>query len=147
MRMCNLRYSRNDASVSIDIDHTPGATSRGVKSVGGASKSAVTSPLASTSQTKTRLPCSAASWASPAATVVLPTPPLPVTNTSRRSSKLGVPLTASAPVPPSSSSSGSAEPDAPVPRGGPGLDVGDLDDRDAHAPPLAIGQPEDTVTG
>ena len=39
MRSCSLRYSRSDASVSIDIDQTPGAISRGVKSVGGASNS------------------------------------------------------------------------------------------------------------
>ena len=29
MRRCSLRYSRSEASVSIDIDHTPGAISRG----------------------------------------------------------------------------------------------------------------------
>ena len=57
------RDSRSDASVSIDIDQSPGAISRGEKSVGPASNSERTSPLASTSQTRTRLPCSAASCA------------------------------------------------------------------------------------
>src|SRR5580704_15269340 len=146
MRSCNLRYSRNDARVSIDIDQTPGAISRGVKSVGGASKSDVTSPLASTSHTRTRLPCSAASWARPAATVVLPTPPLPVTNTRRRSNRSGAALTARMPVPPTLRSSGGAEPDAPITGWSAHLDVGDLDDGDAHPTALAVGQPEDPVT-
>src|SRR5271165_276467 len=147
MRNCNLRYSRNEASVSIDIDQTPGAISRGVKSVGGASNSDVTSPLASTSQTRTRLPCSAASWERPAATVVLPTPPLPVTKSSRRSSRSGAALTARVPVPPPWTCSGGAEPDAALRRRRPDLDVGDLDDRDADPTALPVGQPEDPVAG
>ena len=52
-----------------------------------ASKKSARLPLASTSHTRVRLPCRAASVPSAAAMVVLPTPPLPVTNSSLRSSR------------------------------------------------------------
>ncbi len=53
----SLRYSRSDASVSIDMATRARAGSRGPsKPVGGVSKKPATSPLASTSQTSTRLP-------------------------------------------------------------------------------------------
>ena len=134
--------------MSIDIDQTPGAISRGVKSVGGASKRDVTSPLASTSQTSTRLPCSAASWARPAATVVLPTPPLPVTNTRRRSSRSGAARHRPAYLPrPHARPQGAPNPTRRSAAGAPDLDVGHLDDRDADPAALAVGQPEDPVAG
>src|SRR5579875_450717 len=64
----------------------PGATGAGTKPLAPASNIAPRPPVASTSQASTRLPCWAASWASAAATVVLPTPPLPVTNSNWRPS-------------------------------------------------------------
>ena len=69
------------------IAHSPGTTSRSLNVVGPVSKKSARFPLASTSATSVRLPCCAASRARDAATVVLPTPPLPVTKRSFRSSR------------------------------------------------------------
>ena len=85
-RACTLRYSRSDASVSICIANTPGCTWRGSKPTGACSNSAVRLFLASTSTSRTFLPWSAARSAVAAVTVLLPTPPLPVKKSSRRSS-------------------------------------------------------------
>src|SRR5688572_21106135 len=126
-----LRYSLSDSSVSIDIAHSDGCTSRALNAVGPASKKSARFPLASTSHTRVRRPDRAASRPSAAATVLLPTPPLPVTNSSRRSrSEMG-----SAP----------GEPDTAIAARGPDLDVGDLLHRHAHLPSPAIGQPEHAV--
>ncbi len=80
-----LRYSLSESSVFIDIANRPGRTSRSLNAVGPVSKKSARLPLASTSATSVRLPCCAARSASEAAMVVLPTPPLPVTNSSLRS--------------------------------------------------------------
>jgi hypothetical protein len=90
------RYCRSDASVSMDIAQSLGATSRSSKLVGPVSKLDARSPLASSSHTSVRLPLLAARSPSPAVIVVLPTPPLPVTKRSLWSSssatQLGTPI-------------------------------------------------------
>src|SRR5829696_5255380 len=129
-RACTFRYSRSDDSVSICIANTPGCTWRGSKPTGACSKRAVRLFLASTSTSRTFLPWSAARRAVAAVTVLLPTPPLPVKKSSRRSSS---PLTPDVGLP--------AEADALV---GPvliDLDVGDPSGRDADAATLDVGQP------
>src|SRR5580704_15696287 len=150
----SFRYSRSDASVSIDMAKTPGAISRSANAVGAASKSDERSPFASTSQASTRLPCSAANWASAAATVVLPTPPLPVTKTSRRSRRPGAVTTAPSrpadrsrpPGKPPGRRSGGAEPHPALVDRCADLDVRDLGDRHGHAAATAVGQPEHPVS-
>src|SRR3546814_2053617 len=69
--------------------------------------------------------------------VVLPTPPLPVTKSRRRSRS-------SVMSGPSASDPGelSAEPDATIVGRGADLDVGQLGRRHAHLPTLAVGEPE-----
>src|SRR3954451_15035464 len=130
-RACTLRYSRNDASVSICIANTPGWTWRGSKPTGACSNSAVRLFFASTSTSRTRLPRSAARSAVAAGTVLLPTPPLPVKKRSRRSSS---PLTCEGLAP---------EADALVVRVLVDLDVGDPFGRDPDPTALGVGHPHD----
>ncbi|CAB4866490.1 unannotated protein [freshwater metagenome] len=100
IRRLSLRYSRSEASVSIASTLTLGCTSTGTNPTGGCSNFEAISPLASTSTTRTRLPRSDARRASPAVTVLLPTPPLPVITSRRflRSSGTGVSWAVSWPV-------------------------------------------------
>src|SRR5689334_18656406 len=112
---------------------TPGCTSRGLNPIGPHSKKSARSPLASTSQTSVRFPRSAASTANAAAIVDLPTPPLPVTNSRRRSRRSAT------------RSSGRSEADAARLAGRADLDVGHLAGRHAVATSLAIGEPQDLV--
>src|SRR3546814_16731901 len=74
--------------------------------------------------------------------VVLPTPPLPVTKSRRRSRS-------SVMSGPSASDPGelSAEPDATIVGRGADLDVGQLGRRHAHLPTLAVGEPERAAVG
>ena len=120
----------SDSSVSIDMAKRLGCTSRGSKPVSPTSKKPARLPLASTSQTRVRLPRSAASRARPAATVVLPTPPLPVTNSSRRSRRSRI----RTPKPMRRSESRGAD-----------LDVGDLVGRHADLAAPAVGDPHDAA--
>src|SRR5512138_3219231 len=90
----NLRtmspYSRMaSAGVTFTVE-TPGSASRMVPPAGGAPRSGATRSCAFTSQTSTRLPARAASRASAADTVDFPTPPFPVTITTRRSRRVGL---------------------------------------------------------
>ena len=62
----------------------------GLKAAGAISNAADRSPLASISHARTRLLSLASIWARPAAMVVLPTPPFPVTKISERSVSGGV---------------------------------------------------------
>ena len=87
---------------------------------------AASAPLASISHTSVRWPARAARSARAAATDVLPTPPLPVTNSRWRSSR-------SPPAPGSAASA--AEADAAVAVVGAHLDVGDLGRRHADLLP------------
>src|SRR5215208_5359480 len=89
----NLRtmtpYSRiASGGVTFTVE-MPGRTSRATGPDGGAPSSGATRSCAFTSQTSTRLPERAASSASAAETVDFPTPPFPVTITSRRSRRVG----------------------------------------------------------
>src|SRR5438270_245808 len=63
---------------------------RGRKPTRWLSKKSGTLPLASTSMTRTFLPCCAPSSASAAEVVLLPTPPLPVSRTTRRLSRSSI---------------------------------------------------------
>src|SRR5579884_3575726 len=92
------------------------------------------SPLASISQTSVFWPRSAASRARAAAMVVLPTPPLPLTNSSLRSRRavIGPGLRG-------------AETDPAVLAGSPDLDVSDLGRGQAHLAAPAVGEPEHTL--
>ena len=103
--------------------------------MGPVSKKSARLPLASTSQTSVRLPCCAASSASDAAIVVLPTPPLPVTNSSWRSSR-------SVGMGPTRPAGSAAEADAALVLGAADLDVGDLVDGHADLAALAVGEPQ-----
>src|SRR5829696_1126462 len=132
---CTLRYSRSDDSVSICVANTPGCTCRGSKPTGACSNSAVRLFLASTSTRRTRLPWSAASSAVAAVTVLLPTPPLPVKKSSRRSSS---PLTAGRSL---AVGRLPAEPDALLRAVFDDLDVGDPLGGDPDPAALAVGQP------
>ena len=84
-----------------------------------------------------------------AATVVLPTPPLPVTKTSlagggRRAARHRRPASVTCRP---RTGSGGAESDPALRGGRPDLDVGDLDHRHTHLAALPVGQPEDAVAG
>src|SRR5712692_398137 len=144
-RACTLRYSRNEASVFICIANTPGCTCWGSKPTGGCSNNAVRFPLASTSTRRTRFPRSAASRATAAVTVLLPTPPFPVKKSNRRS-RIGGPSNAG-----SSNAAGSgpmgvalaAEADVLAGAVAVDLDVGDLVDGRTHSPTLGVGEPHD----
>src|SRR5579859_1267805 len=118
--------------------------SRSSNEVGPVSKKSARLPLASTSQTSVRFPCSAASRARAAATAVLPTPPLPVTKISLRSSSPMVVTAGSAAV---ASAGGGAEPDPALVARASNLDVGHLGGGDPDAPAPPIGQPEHPTTG
>src|ERR1019366_5480070 len=138
---CSFRYSRSDASVSMDMTEGPPGTLTGSKPTLPASKASARSPLASTSQASTRRPDAASSHASPAAIVVLPVPPLPVTNRSRRSSMVltrGAPGPRRAPAAPLRR----AEPDAALPRGRTHLDVGTPGAGPAASPSAAVREPQ-----
>src|SRR5439155_24744649 len=132
-RGCSLGDSESDASVSIDIANRPGWTSRGVNDVGLVWKESARFPFASTSHARTRRPRWDASRASAAATVVLPTPPLPVTKTSLRSRS----STTSALL--------GAETDVALLVGTADLEVREPLGRDADPPPAPVGQPEHLV--
>src|SRR5262245_15676705 len=138
-RRLSLMHSCSDASVSIAIARMPGWISFGVKPTGERSNWAGMSPFASTSTRRTRFPTSAANSAVAAATVLLPTPPLPVKKRSLRSRSSGVgPFTATGAL-------ARAEADLAAARVGRDLDVRDLVDRHADPPPLRIGQPQQRV--
>src|SRR5262245_39601143 len=113
----------------MDMAHSPGAISRSLKAVGPVSNAPARLPLASTSHSSVRAPWEAASWPSAAAIAVLPTPPLPVTNSSLRSSR------------PEGIGS-AAEPDAPPLVARPDLDVRHLVDGDAVLAAAPVGQPQ-----
>src|SRR4051812_11837164 len=132
----SLRYSRRLASVSIDIAKTPGWISRGWKPAGRDSKRSVMLPLASTSMTSTRLPCSAASSAIAAVMVVLPTPPFPVKKSRRNPRRSGEGTR-------SCFRGLAAEAHAPVLVVDREFDVGDLVERDADAAALVVVHPEE----
>src|SRR5512138_3897638 len=88
----NLRtmrpYSRiASGGVTFTVER-PGSASRIVPPAGGAPRSGAIRSCAFTSQTSTRLPARAASSASAADTVDFPTPPFPVTISSRRSRRV-----------------------------------------------------------
>ncbi len=89
-RRFRRRYSWSDSSVSMAMADSPGKTTSGRNPTGRFSKKAAMSPRPSAETSSTRWPCSAASRAMAAETVLLPTPPLPVKNSSRRSSRSGV---------------------------------------------------------
>ena len=77
-----------------DTENRPGASSTSlVARRRGRPNSPASRSCWATSQTTVRLPRRAASRPRAAATVVLPTPPLPVTTTSRLSRSAGIPLT------------------------------------------------------
>src|SRR5580765_316694 len=134
IRSCKARYSRKESSVFIVIANSPSWTSRGVNARGAHSNVAAKVPLASTSHTRTRFPRRAASRASAAEIVVLPTPPLPVTNTSRRSNKSVTGRGALTP-----------EAEALVLLGRRDLDVGDLGDGHADLATALVGEPQHLV--
>src|SRR5436305_7403114 len=140
-RRLSRRYSRSDASVSIDIVDSLGSTSAGWKPVWPVSRASASAPLASISQRRVRLPRLAARRASDEATVVLPTPPLPVTKRSLRSR-----MSAGTRRPaPAGASSGGTEADPAVLAGHAHLDVGHPGHRHADPPASAVGQPQDGV--
>src|SRR4029453_11558823 len=113
----------------MDMAHSPGAISRSLNWVGPVSNAPARSPLASTSHSSVRIPRDAASWPSAAAIAVLPTPPLPVTNSSLRSSR------------PDAIGS-AAEPNAPPRLARADLHVGHLVDGDAELAAAPVGQPQ-----
>ena len=81
------RYSRSESSVFIAMPNRFGARPGAARTRAAlASNAAASAPLASISQTSVRWPLRAARSASAAAIDVLPTPPLPVTKSSWRSS-------------------------------------------------------------
>ena len=79
------RYSCIDSRGCIESPYTFWCRRRYLKPTRVVSKKSGTLPLASTSTTSTFLPRWAAIRASAAAVVLLPTPPLPVRMTTRRS--------------------------------------------------------------
>src|SRR5688572_2685836 len=129
------RYSFSDCSVSIVIAERLGSISRGRYSSGPVSNARARSPFSSFSHSNVRLPCAAPTMASAAATLVLPTPPLPVTKSRRRSS-IGrdSPIAGGAALP--------AEADRSFGRRARDLDVGDLADRYGDVATLLVGQPQ-----
>src|SRR5258706_3167221 len=131
---CSFRYSASDSSASIDIANRPGWSSRGLNVVRPASKKSARFPLASSSHTSVRLPRCAASSPSAAAMVVLPTPPLPLMNSSFRSSRST-----------GAKALDGAEPDSATLGVAVDLEVGDLGGGHADAAALLVGQPEDLV--
>src|SRR5207248_4503555 len=138
-RRKSRRYSRSDASVSIDMAHRRGCTSVGWNFVFPVSRASAIAPLASISQSRVRLPRLAASRASDEATVVLPTPPLPVTTNSLRSSRSRrTPGAADAP-------SGGTEANPAVLARYAHLNVGHPGRRHPDPPASTVGQPQDAV--
>src|SRR5215204_6578875 len=132
------------------IAESPRSTARGSKASGDVSNVAASAPLASISQTSVRLPDRAPRWASAAATDVLPTPPLPVTKRSRRSSRPPASdirtashdaqrRPASRRAVPADASATEADTTITVVRAE--LDVGDLRRRDADPPAPLVRQP------
>ena len=83
-------YSRIDSSGSIEIDQRFSSISTSWKPTSVWSNIREAFSWEATSQTIVRLPSSAARRPRATATVVLPTPPLPVTKTSRLSSNSGI---------------------------------------------------------
>src|SRR5665811_47728 len=83
-------YSRIDSSGSIEIDQRFSAISTSWKPTSVWEKIREACSWEETSQTIVRLPSAAARSPSATATVVLPTPPLPVTKTSRLSRMSGI---------------------------------------------------------
>ena len=83
-------YSRIDSSGSIEIDQRFSSISTSWKPTSVWSKIREAFSCEETSQTIVRLPSAAARRPSATATVVLPTPPLPVTKTSRLSRSSGI---------------------------------------------------------
>ena len=84
---CSRTYSRMDSSGSIEIDQRFSAISTSWKPTSVCSKIREAFSCADTSQTIVRLPSAAARRPRATATVVLPTPPFPVTKTTRLSRK------------------------------------------------------------
>ena len=82
-------YSRIDSSGSIEIDQRFSSISTSWKPTSAWSKIREAFSWEETSQTIVRFPSAAARRPSATATVVLPTPPLPVTKTSLLSSSSG----------------------------------------------------------
>ena len=139
IRRLSLRYSRSDASVSIDMAHSPGRTSRAAKFVGPVSKYAEMSPLASTSHSRVRRPCSEAYSASDDghrrladATLAGDEDEAAVEQADHRCARGR-----------GRRGSGGAETDAALGDGCPDLDVGDRGHGHADAPALAVGEPQD----
>src|SRR5437764_3588175 len=118
--------------------HSPGKTWRAAKSRALVSNRADRSPLASRSQASVRRPRWALSRARAAATVLLPTPPFPVTN-SRRRSRSGR-LAADGP---GTAGLQGAEADAPSLGLRPNLYPRHLGRHHADPPTLAVGEPQD----
>ncbi len=87
---CSSTYSRIDSSGSIEIDQRFSSISTSWKPTSVWSKIREAFSCEETSQTIVRLPSAAARRPSATATVVLPTPPLPVTKTSRLSRSSGI---------------------------------------------------------
>ncbi len=83
-------YSRIASSGSIEIAQRSSSISTSWKPTSVWSKKREAFSCEETSQTIVRLPSAAARSPSATATVVLPTPPLPVTKTSRLSSSSGI---------------------------------------------------------
>ena len=83
-------YSRIDSSGSIEIDQRFSSISTSWKPTSVCSKIREAFSCEETSQTIVRLPSAAARSPRATATVVLPTPPLPVTKTSRLSRSSGI---------------------------------------------------------
>ncbi len=84
---CSSTYSRIDSSGSIEMAQRFSSISTSWKPTWARLKMREACSCADTSQTIVRLPCAAARRPSAIATVVLPTPPLPVTTTRRFSSR------------------------------------------------------------
>src|SRR3954452_7966460 len=84
---CSRTYSRIDSSGSIEIAQRFSSISTSWKPTSARLKTRDACSWADTSQTIVRLPSAAARRPSAIATVVLPTPPLPVTTTRRFSSR------------------------------------------------------------
>ena len=136
------RYSRSDASVSMAMTRTPSGPVTGSKpdlaQVERGGQVALGVDLAG----QRAPPLAAASSARPAATVVLPTPPLPVTTSRRRSSRRvcgdGRAVDDGAAV----RTGISAEADPALAVGPAELDVGDALGGHAHVAAQPVGHPQ-----
>src|SRR5271157_4630988 len=127
----------------MDIAHSLGATSRSSKLVGAVSKLDARSPFASSSHTSVRFPLLAARSPSPAVIVVLPTPPLPVTNRSLRSSSSATQLSTPVKPPPhTAASDGRPETHAARLCATVQLYVSQFGGGDPDTPPPFVGEPE-----